>query len=108
MTGAHAQSGAVCPGHKALTLAQVQKYIEEKVSEESTVQRIESCQVTFSLDAPSLDALVSLGVTSRVLDVLNRMTATQLTPAQAQAVRRTATSVRSGARRFADRYAGRP
>jgi len=31
-----------------------------------------------------------------------------LTPAQAQAVRRTATSVRSGARRFADRYAGRP
>ena len=84
VTGAHAQSGAVCPGHKALTLAQVQKYIEEKVSEESTVQRIESCQVTFSLDAPSLDALVSLGVTSRVLDVLNRMTATQLTPAQAQ------------------------
>ena len=67
-----------CPNHKALTLDQVDKLIEEHIPEERTLQLIQACHVDFSMDPPTIEHLVSSGASERILDTLNLITSTNL------------------------------
>ena len=73
-----------CPTGKPLTLTQVQGYIDQKIAEDRTVARIQACHVGFHMDAPTLDRLVRPGVSQKILDALNEVTAAQLTLDQAK------------------------
>jgi hypothetical protein len=80
---AHAQEAAECPVKDKLTLDQVAGFIERKVPEERTVSLIESCHVSFSLNAAALDRLTAAGVSGDELQALNRETLALLTVEQA-------------------------
>jgi len=82
--GAFAQSGARCPASAPLTLTQVLDFISQNIPDDRTVELIESCHVSFSMDASDLDQLANVGASQRILDALNRMTASHLTLAEAR------------------------
>jgi len=82
---AGAQTGAVCPSGQKLTLDDVVQAIQHHLPEERRVELLESCQVNFSLDGLSLERLASAGVSDREREVLNSVTAAQLSLEQAQA-----------------------
>jgi hypothetical protein len=75
----------VCATHKPLTLVQVNGLITQKVADDRIAQRIESCKVSFALDAPAIDQLAQSGASRQVLDALNRVTAADLTLSDAHA-----------------------
>jgi hypothetical protein len=81
----HAQSGAKCPINRKLTLEQVVGSIQQKLEEEVIVNRIESCHVTFSLNAAALEKLSEAGASDAEMAALNRETVSQLTVEQAHA-----------------------
>jgi TPR repeat protein len=78
-----AQSGADCPVKQKLALDQVVGFIDRKVPEQRTLSLIESCHVSFSLNAAALDRLTAAGVSEAELDTLNRETLALLTVQQA-------------------------
>jgi hypothetical protein len=82
---AQGQTAAKCPGGHKLTLNQVVELLQNKIAGGIVVSRVQACHVSFSLDAPSLDKLVTAGASDKLLDVLNRETAGQLTVEQAHA-----------------------
>ena len=82
---AHAQSAQSCPTHKALTLDQILNFVNQKIPEERTLQYIESCNVSFSMNAPTVEKLAQAGASERILDRLNQVTASRLTLDQAKA-----------------------
>jgi hypothetical protein len=80
---AQAQTGADCPVKHKLSLEQVAGFIERKVPEERTVGLIESCHVSFSLNAAALERLIAAGVSGDELQALNRETLELLTVEEA-------------------------
>jgi len=76
---ARAQSAPSCPTHKALTLDQVLNFVNQKIPEERTLQYIQSCHVSFPMNAPTVEKLAQAGASERILDSLNQLTSTQLT-----------------------------
>ncbi len=85
VTGCIAQSQTTpkCPVAHRLTLEQVRKFLVQKEPEKRTVDLIQACNVSFSLDAPSLEQLVDAGMTEGEFNVLNPETAAGLTVDQA-------------------------
>jgi hypothetical protein len=81
---AHAQSAAGCPAHRALTLDQVLNFVNQKIPEDRTLQFIESCKVSFPMNAPTVEKLAQAGASEKILDTLNQITAAQLTLDQAK------------------------
>ena len=74
-----------CPNHKPLTLDQIDKFIEQHIQEDRTLQLIQACHVDFSMDPPAIQHLASSGATEQILDALNNITSGSLTLDQAKA-----------------------
>ena len=85
VTMAQGPTAAKCPVAHKLTLEQAMGFVKQKGEEEEkrTVQLIQACHVSFSLDASSLEKLVNAGMTDAEFNALNPETAAGLSAEQA-------------------------